>query len=275
MYAIRNGQLIEEKEAVVPITQREVFFNFSVYESLKVLEGAALFADDHVERFMDSAKILGMTHSYRRQELLGYINLLIEKNKSDEATLKIHMIGGTTPLLFLFLSPLPTYQTEWYNAGVSVISYRGERIFPRAKSNCLLLNYIASREAAAAGALDALLVNRKGEVTEGTRSNFYAFEGDTLITAEDDILFGVTRKLVLKAAQKEDITVKFKMITLDDLLEGRYEEPFISSTSMGAMPIRQIDGKRTGSQFPRVRSIHQAVKGFESEELKRIKSLLK
>ncbi len=273
MYAILNGELIDEKDAVVPVTRRELFFNFSIYESLKVTHSRALFVNDHVERFMESARILGMDHPNTFLKILDSIILLIRMNKAEEATVRLQMIGGNPPLLFIFLAPLPEYRPEWYVRGVSAISYIGERIFPKAKSNCLLLNYIAYREATAAGALDALLIDRNGHATEGTRSNFFAFRGKTLVTAGEDILLGVTRKMILEAADNLGMDIRFEKISLKELLEGKYEEPFISSTSMGAMPLSEIDGISTGSSFPRVDAINKAVRNYESREIERIASL--
>lgn len=268
MYAICNGKLIDEAEALVPVTRREVFFNFSVYESLKLLEGIPLFAEQHVERFMESAGILGMEHSFAKQDLLKQIKLLIDKNSSRDATIKMQMIGGEEPHLYLFLAPLPRYKKEWYQQGVPAISYPGERIFPHAKSNCLLLNYIAFRDAQRAGALEALLVDNHGYATEGTRSNFYAFKGDTLYTAGRDILYGVTRSLILEAAEANGIPICLEKIPLRKVLDGTFSEPFISSTSMGAMPLKMIDKASCGSSFERVSLLHKAVLERERRELK-------
>lgn len=273
MYAVLNGTLIDEKEAVVPVTRRELFFNFSIYESLKVTGSMALFVEDHVERFMESARILGMEHSFTFRDILDSIILLIRSNDMPEATVRLQMIGGSPPLFFIFLAPLPVYEAQWYRTGVTAISYAGERIYPRAKSNCLLLNYIAYREATAAGALDALLIDRHGNATEGTRSNFYAFRGEKLVTAGDDILFGVTRKLILEAAEQQGIGVVFEKIPLEKVLDGTMSEPFISSTSMGAMPLRSIDGIATGTAFPRVMALNQAVAARERAEMERIASI--
>ncbi len=273
MYAILNGELIDEKDAVVPVTRRELFFNFSIYESLKVTQSSALFVHDHVERFMESARILGMEHPHAFRKILDSIILLIRMNKAKEATVRLQMIGGNPPLLFIFLAPLPEYRPEWYIQGVSAISYIGERIFPKAKSNCLLLNYIAYREATAAGALDALLIDRNGHATEGTRSNFFAFREDTLVTAGEDILLGVTRRMIIEAAATLGMEIRFEKISLKELLENKYDEPFISSTSMGAMPLREIDGTATGNSFPRVEAINNAVRNRELQEIERIAAL--
>jgi D-alanine transaminase/branched-chain amino acid aminotransferase len=46
-------------------------------------------------------------------------------------------------------------------------------------------------------------ITKTVEVSELTRSNFFIFKGDTLITPEQNILHGITRRVVLELAEKE------------------------------------------------------------------------
>lgn len=243
-HAVRNGTLIPEEEAVLPVTRREVFFNFSVYESLKVLRGAALFVEDHLERLFESARILELAHSFDAAEVVESIDKLAEADSLEEATIKLLLVGGDEPLYIVYSSPLPTYPDEYYKKGISVITCPGERILPRAKSNCLLLNYLAGRAASRAGAMEALLVDRNGMATEGTRSNLFAVCGGAVVTAEEDVLYGVTRKHVLEISKREGMDLCFEKLPLQALTDGTCSELFISSTSMGAMPISLVDGER-------------------------------
>ncbi|MFP4268569.1 MAG: aminotransferase class IV, partial [Spirochaetaceae bacterium] len=237
-HAVRNGALIREEEAVLPVTRREVFFNFSVYESLKVIGGTPLFVEDHIERFFDSAGILELSHPFSSKAIEESIEALVKADSVEEGTVKLLLVGGEEPLYLVYTSPLEKYSPEQYSGGIKVITYPGERVLPRAKSNCLLLNYMAGREAARKGALEALLVDRKGMVTEGTRSNLFGFTpGGELITAEEDVLFGVTRKHLLEIAYSKGIDVRFEKIGKRKIIAGAYSELCISSTSMGAMPI--------------------------------------
>lgn len=241
-HAVRNGTIIPESEAVLPVTRREVFFNFSVYESLKVLRGTALFVSEHLDRLFDSARILELSHPFSREEIGESIDALVAKDELTEATIKLLVVGGEEPLYIVYSTSLPTYPDEYYLRGARAITYAGERIMPRAKSNCLLLNYMASREASRRDALEALLVDRHGKATEGTRSNLFAVRDGELITAEEDVLYGVTRKHILEIAEEQGLPVRFEKIDADGLRAGAYSELFISSTSMGALPIGVLDG---------------------------------
>ena len=249
-YAIKNLDLIEEKDAVIPVTQRELFSSFGVYESIKILNGRMVYIDDHLERLFESARILKLEHNFKAKSVTVSLLKLIRANGVKAASLKLQLIGGKNPSLFAFTTDLPVYPVEYYTLGVKVISYKGERIFPHAKSNCLLLNYMAAREATTEGALDALLIDRLGFALEGSRSNLFAVRSNTLITSEDNVLYGVTRKRTLEIAKRMNLTIKFEKIALKDIKESLFNEVFITSTSMGAIPVRTIDDISIGSSFP-------------------------
>ncbi len=248
-YAIKNLELVSETEVVVPLTNREVFFTFSVYESIVYRNGILKDPEDHLDRFLESARILRLTHSFEKEAILASLHILIQKNEIPDGTLKLQLIGGQNPLLFAFSASLPLYPEKYYTDGVKVVSYSGERIMPRVKSNCLLLNYLASRYASENGALDALLVNRDGNALEGSRCNLFAVKEKVLYTAGDNVLFGVTRGRIIDRAKKTGYSVSYTELSLDDLKSALYDEVFITSTSMGAVPVRMIDDIIIGRSF--------------------------
>jgi len=249
-YAIKNLELIKEEDAVIPVTQRELFSSFGVYESIKVFHGQMEYLDDHLERLFKSAHILKLEHNFQVASVIKSLEKLIKANEDKTVSLKLQLIGGKIPTFFAFTTELPVYPDEYYSNGVKVISYRGERIFPHAKSNCLLLNYMAVREAVSSGALDAVLVDRSGFALEGSRSNLFAVKNNNLITAEKGVLYGVTRKRTINIAKNIGLGIEFKKIALNDIKQLMYDEVFITSTSMGAIPVRILDDIVVGSSFP-------------------------
>ncbi len=249
-YAIKNLELIEEKDAVISVTQRELFSSFGVYESMKVMDGKIEYIEDHMDRLFESARILKLEHGYKVDSVIASLKKLVDINGDKKASLKLQLIGGKNPSLFAFTSELPTYPDKYYTEGVKVISYSGERIFPRAKSNCLLLNYMAAREALSFNALDAILIDRDGYALEGSRSNLFTVKGNTLVTSEEDVLYGVTRKRTLKIAEKLNLSVEFRKIALSDIKHCLFDEVFITSTSMGAIPVKFINEIKIGGSFP-------------------------
>ena len=266
--AVRNGELIHESQALVPVNIREVFFNFSVYESVKVLSGTAVFLEDHIDRLFESAQRLGIPHSYTMGQVEEMISRLIKADHIRTATLKIQLIGGESPLLFIFYTDLPQYPPVYYREGVRVITYEGERVIPEVKSTSLLLNYVALREAQKSNAFEALLVDRWGCSIEGTRTNVFALSKHTLITAGAGVLSGVTRKHIIDSAQRLGLQVDYTAVQAKDIKRGMYDEVFLSSTSMGAMPIGYVDAIRIGSSFSMTQRIHGMVRKLETAYVK-------
>jgi len=262
--AIRNDQLIPEDEACAPVSIKEVFYNVGVFESLKILKGKAVFFEDHLDRLFESAKRLEIPFHYTKEKLADLAYQLIKSDSIDRATLRIHLIGGNSPLLFMLHTELPRYQVSCYRRGVQVISWRGERIVPEVKSTSLLLNYLALREAERQQAMEAVFVDRRGHAVEGTRTNVFAVKGSDLFTAGSGVLAGVTRKHIINHASQLGLSVRYDRIRLDSILEGKYDELFLSSTSMGAMPVQSVDHVRINDQFAVTQRIHQHIRALEA-----------
>jgi len=267
-HAICNGILIDAGSAVLPVQNREVQNGFGVYESLRVKQGQVVYLEDHLRRLFNSAQGIGLAHEFTAVQIGAWIDMLIASDMIVDATVRIQLMGGPEPLLFIIASTILAYPDAWYVQGVRATTWVGERLFPRYKTCSLLLNYLALRSAQQQKAFEALLVDHKGRVLEGTRSNFFAFEDNTIHTAGDElVLEGVTRDKIIKAIGILGFQLVFEAPTLDDLRSGRYSELFISSTSMGAMPLSMLDGMGCGTDFSKTRSIHALIRKWEAEAL--------
>ena len=243
-YISKNFKLIPEQEANISIKNKFAFFNFGVYESVKVIKGEIYFAEEHAKRLLNSAKIIGIKHNFQVNEITEAMSELVKANKIENSLLRVQLIGGdneTKPILFIVPIGLTFYPKKFYRDGIKVITYNGERLIPSAKSNCLLLNFIAYNKAVNEDSLDALLVSKKNYVLEGTRSNFFAVKDDIVYTSSEDVLEGITRKHILEVLKNLGVKVVFRKITLYEIIRGDYDSYFISSTSMKAMPIKMID----------------------------------
>lgn len=264
-HAIRDLRIIPEQEALLPASAHEVFVNFGVYESVKVVAGGIVCPHDHVERLFDSAARLSILHPYSEAGIIGAMAALIKEDAIQDASMRIQIIGTSEPILFIFALPLPTYPETHYTEGVGVISFTGERLLPEVKSNSLLLNYLALREARGVGAFEALLVDRRGCAIEGTRSNVFVIRDGTLMTPMTGVLAGVTRKYLLVAAEELGIPIIPHDPPLAAIQERVYDEVFISSTSMGAMPVTRIDGRPIGEAGSITKMLHTRLREIESK----------
>ena len=243
-YFSQNGKILPIEQAVIPMSNIEYSYGFGVYENIRISNGTIYFIKDHVERLLKSARIIGITHNFNEEFIKNSITELIKDFKTDTFNLKILLIGGTTKekaLLNIFcLNPLFP-DRKLYRDGAEFITYNYERSFPHAKTLNMLRSYLAYRKAKENKAYDALLINQKGFITEGTRTNFFCIKDKTIYTPfEKDILLGVMRKTTLKVALKNGYRIVETNIKIDDL--ESYDGAFVTSTSSKIMPIKSIDG---------------------------------
>ncbi len=205
--------------------------------------GLPYFLEDHCQRLIDSAQIIGLEHTLSPDLIKQFVTDLLDKLKTATCNVKILLIGGPTPekanLYVLCLNPLFP-DRKLYKNGTHCVTKAYERPFPHAKTLNMLPSYLAFRDAKAAGAYDALMVNKEGCLVEGTRTNFLALQGRTIISPpEADILLGVTRDKVLEVAKDIGFKITESDIKLADL--AQYDGAFLTSTSSKIMPIRSIN----------------------------------
>src|SRR3989344_3263810 len=200
-YFSKNGEIRPIEEAVIPLSNIEYQYGFGINETVRVERGSARFLKDRLERLVESARTIGLEHQFTDSMINHSVEKLIERSGTGTYNLKILIIGGAAPVLYML--PLNPHfpDKKLYRDGVHCITYEYERPFPHAKSLNMLESYLAYKKAREARAYDALLVNNTGCITEGTRTNFFLIRGKTLAFApEAEILLGVTRKKLFEVA---------------------------------------------------------------------------
>ncbi len=97
-------------------------------------------------------------------------------------------------------------------------------------------------------AYEHLLLDDDGSLLEGTSSNFYAFKGNTLVTAGDGVLQGITRQIVLELAERRGLTIELRRMPFAELEEC--DEACISSSTREIVPVSRVAMKVIGSGKP-------------------------
>jgi len=115
-YIILDGKLLKREDANISVFNKAMFFNFAVYDSMKVVRGKAFFPEFHVDRLINSAKIIKLEHPFKREDILKWIDLLVQKNKLDDAMIRFLLLGPgdpkQKPRIFCFLLDLHFIKIE-------------------------------------------------------------------------------------------------------------------------------------------------------------------
>jgi branched-chain amino acid aminotransferase len=201
---------------------------------------------DHLRRLYDPVPAPEVSASALRRQLLD----LLEHFRPGEA--RVRLIMTKPGQIYIVIEPLKLLSRDVYKRGVRAETTEMYRDTPRLKSTAFIGVSDAERKHIAQdGIFEALLV-KDGSILEGMTSNFfYIGRNGTppyLGTAQDDILLGITRQIVIEIAQNNRLEVKYQPLKRDQLAAA--QEAFITSSSRGIVPVVQIDGVTIGQGMP-------------------------
>lgn len=238
-YFISNGRVMPaEATGSIPGASSR-----TIYEVIRVISGVPVFLERHLERLESSAGLVGSSVREIRKSLEDSLPKLIKANGGPEKNIKIIVFNleNTTPdhMAYFIKSSYPS--EEEYRKGVKAILLKEERSNPNAK---VVNSSYKERVAAAmeaAGAYEALLVNSRDEITEGSRSNLFFVRGEDILTApKGNVLIGITRVCVLELCERLGIRVLETPVVTSMLKE--LDGVFMTGTSPKILPISTIDG---------------------------------
>lgn len=214
----------------------------SLYEVLRVNSSIPIFLEEHYERLINSAKIIGHNINLSFDELKKQIYTLIEKNSVINHNIKIviNNLNSQSPNVYIFFIKTSYPEDSLYNEGIKTFTYNAERDNPNAKIINSDLRNTINNLLKEKNCYEAILVNNKGFITEGSRSNLFFIKYNTLYTTKGkDVLLGITRKRIVELAIKNNINIKEESIHIDSLKD--FSSIFISGTSPKVLPICKVD----------------------------------
>jgi branched-chain amino acid aminotransferase len=282
-----DGKFVDWDEARVHVLTHGLHYGMAVFEGMRCFstpDGHAIFRlNEHMERFMNSAKIYRMNLGYSPKELSRAIVELVRRNAAKECYIRpiaftAYGEMGLNPLKSKISVAIASFEWGPYlgadatNRGVRATVSSWVRIDSRTlplQAKCAA-NYansaLAKMEALAAGYDEAILLNSHGVVAEGPGENIFRVKDGILSTppASSGILRGITRDTVIQFAN--DLKIKFYRndATKEELYTS--DEVFFSGTAAGIAKVREIDGRKIGyNGYPTTDRIsklyHQTVHG--------------
>ncbi|OHB51685.1 MAG: hypothetical protein A2Y12_02200 [Planctomycetes bacterium GWF2_42_9] len=247
-----GDKLIEADKLDLAYQDFGTYFGDGVYEVLRSYNGKLFALDEHIARFKRSLaeiEIEGVDVDDIKNKVVstwkktGFANAKIYFHITRGAGVRDHSAEGLTPRFLLIISELEE-ATAQKQTGISVITTPDTR-WKRCdiKSLNLLPNVLAKRKAHKAGCDEAIFVDDKGFVTEGSSSAFFTIFGDKLQTSPlaINILPSVTRLFVMKIYKNAGLELMEKQITPAEAVKA--DEMFIAVSSKDIVPVVKFDGK--------------------------------
>jgi len=264
-----NGKYDLIENMTIPMSDRVCWFGDGVYEATATRNGVIYCLDDHIDRFYNSASLIGIEIPYTKQEVKDILNDLVTKvdtSKTNGETFLYWQItrGASIPRDHVF--PENTKANLWVTVTprklpevgrkIKLITYEDIRFYMcNIKTLCLLPSVLSSEEAKKQGANECILYRReadgiKNRVTEGSHSNVHCLKDGKLYTAPLDnlILPGIARKNLINTCGKFGIEVVEKPFSLDFILGA--DEIINTSSSNFCVVATHVDGNAIGGKAP-------------------------
>ena len=260
-FAYVNGEIMPTDEARVSVLDRGFLWGDGVYEITPCFNGKLFRLHQHLERLGSSLRFAGITLKTSHDDLFTITSEVVHLNREVTSSHPVCRVGqwvtrgieqwvpldqrddGTT--LCILVEPVGrTLTPEDYLTGVplTIVSTRrspSSVLDPRAKTTSRMNAIVAEIEGAASGAL-ALMMDIHDHVAEGPTFNFFLVrDGELLTPKAEDVLPGITRRVVLDLAAELGVPVMEANLSSYDIATAN--EFFITASSWGVLPAKSID----------------------------------
>lgn len=254
-----NGEICSAAEATIPVCDHGLLYGDGVFEGLRFYNKRVLMMSDHLKRLKDSADAINLILPYELDEIKRFVNELVSASADLNGYIRLVVTRGVGPLgidpshceagnLIIIADQLTLVGERVRAAGAKLIvaSTRrlgADQIDGRIKSLNYLNQIMARLEANDAGADEAIVLNHRGFVAEGTADNLFICKDGILSTPPitDGALAGITRKLVLETSKNLSLEVSERSLTVYDLYTA--DECFLTGTGAELIPVGRISGR--------------------------------
>jgi branched-chain amino acid aminotransferase len=256
-----NGELMSATAARISVLDHGLLYGDGVFEGIRFYRGRAFRLAAHLDRLQRSAAALRLAIPLARETLIHAVDATIEAYGAPEGYLRLVVTRGagrlgldpancTVPNVFIIADALAMVSESVRRQGARVIIASTRRIGadaldPRIKSLNYLNHILARMEASNAGADEAILLNARGHVAEGSADNVFIVRGGKLLTppVTDGALEGITRATALELAAGLGIPAAETSLAPFDLYNA--DECFLTGTGAEFIPVADVDGRRT------------------------------
>lgn len=214
-----------------------------VYTTIRTYPGNRVLRwEQHIQRLRQSTELVsGHSLWMDSNELRNKMRIAISETKeSDNYKIRIHIaLNKSKPIIYVIIEDLVVPSNIERLSGAVVVTRRMHRDNPRAKGTDFIRSAERIRSEIPEGVNEVLMVGEQGQILEGLSSNFFAVQRNTIWTADEGVLNGITRGLILEAISDLGLRIIFKAFLYEDM--DKLSEAFITSTSRGVLAIRRID----------------------------------
>lgn len=262
-----KGKILPADQAMVSVLSPTSQFGLNVFEGIRGYwnedsQNIYLFRlKEHLDRLMESCKLIGITSPYSTQDIAQYIKDTIVENAYQEdvalrVTLFVDQEGSwaNSEPVEMFIAPISKRRRDVLDgkgASACISSWRridDQSFPPRVKAGA---NYINGRyahlEAKRNGYDLPIFLDHQGKVSEGAGSCLFIFRNERLVTptVTHSILESITRESLLAIANSMGIDVQERAVDRTELYLA--SDLFLCGSAAEITPVTSLDNITIGS----------------------------
>lgn len=280
-YIWHSGKFVPWDEAQVHVLSHGLHYGTGVFEGVRCYDGEkgpAIFRHkEHLQRFEDSARMYFLDLPFTKEEIGEATRELIRKNGLRDCYIRPLAFRGYGEMgLYAKSAPVEVIIAVWpwgaylgedgkkHGIRAKVSSWRrvsSASLIPHAKASGQYLNSIlAKTESAKAGYEEAILLDERGMVCEGSGENIFMVKDGKVYTPPQvaSILDGISRKSVMQILEDKGYPVIERDIARSELYLA--DEIFMCGTAAEVVPVREVDDHPLGDPGEVTRLVQQ---GYE------------
>jgi len=282
-----NGEFFVRNEAKISVFDSGYLVGDGVWEAFRVHNGKLIFIDQHLDRLWQSAKVIGITLPFSREDLIKNVHNTLDVNgMKDHVHVRVMITRGIKktpsqdPRLtisgpnLVIIAEYKQADGESKNQGISLFTSAIRRgspdyLDPRLNCHSKLHEVQALIQAIEAGADEALMLDVNGFVSTCNATNFFMVKGDEVWTSTGAYCMnGITRGNVIKVGALNGVVCQQKNFSLFDVYGA--DEAFVTGTFGGLTPVVKIDGKPIGAggSGPITTHLRQLYEDLVAQQLK-------
>jgi len=250
-----DGKMVEWRDAKLHVLTHGLHYASAVFEGERAYGGNIFKLEEHTQRLINSARLLGFELPQTAAEINAACNAVLKANNLTDAYIRPLAYRGSQQLavsaqltkihLVIACWPWPNLFGEDRMKGVRLGLAEWRRPHPQTAptaskaAGLYMIGTMAKHDAEALGFNDALMLTWDGYVGEATGANiFFVIDGKIHTPTPDCFLDGITRRTVISLARARGFEVIERHITLEDMATAT--EAFLAGTAAEVTPVRQI-----------------------------------
>ena len=253
-----NGEFIAWNDAKCHVITQGMHYASSVFEGERAYKGKIFKSEEHTNRLFKSANTLGMEIPFTEKQINDAKDELIQKMELHDCYVRPIVWRGSQQMgLSTSNSDINVAIAAWDDwasyfkiedrkAGLRLITSPWKRPSPdtapcEAKASgpyviCTMSKSFAEQK----GYHDALMLDYRGYVAEGTGANIFFIKGNDVHTPIPDcFLNGITRQTVIEMLSSQGFNIIERHIMPDEI--SNYDEAFLTGTAAEITPLQSID----------------------------------